>query len=159
MNVGTPDSPTVESVKTYLKEFLLDPDVIDIPAPLRHLLVRGIILRTRPKKTAPLYQKIWMDEGSPLRVYSKKVSDMLDETCPEIEFDFAMRYGNPSIKSKMLQLKNEGCENIIILPLYPQYAAATTATVCDEVYRSLMSMRWQPRGGDMGSMRWQAKRW
>ena len=72
MNVGTPDEPTVASVKTYLREFLLDPDVIDIPAPLRHLLVRGIILNTRPRKIAPLYKKIWMEDGSPLRVYSKR---------------------------------------------------------------------------------------
>ncbi len=79
MNVGTPDQPTVKSVKKYLREFLLDPDVIDIPAPLRHLLVRGIILNTRPKKVAPLYQKIWMDEGSPLRVYSDRVTKSLNQ--------------------------------------------------------------------------------
>ena len=77
MNVGTPDEPTVGSVKKYLREFLLDPDVIDIPAPLRHLLVRGIILNTRPKKIAPLYQKIWMQDGSPLRVYSDRVASSL----------------------------------------------------------------------------------
>ena len=77
MNVGTPDEPTVASVKTYLREFLLDPDVIDIPAPLRHLLVRGIILRTRPKKIAPRYKSIWMDVGSPLRVYTQRICDKL----------------------------------------------------------------------------------
>ena len=76
INVGTPDEPTIPSVKKYLKEFLLDPDVIDIPAPLRHLLVRGIILRVRPKKIAPLYQKIWMEEGSPLRVFVVRTNAM-----------------------------------------------------------------------------------
>ena len=74
MNIGTPDEPTVDSVRTYLREFLLDPDVIDLPAPLRHILGRGIILRTRPKKIAPRYRSIWMDEGSPLRVYTQRMA-------------------------------------------------------------------------------------
>ena len=99
MNVGTPDEPTVASVRTYLREFLLDPDVIDIPAPLRHLLVRGIILRTRPRKIAPLYKSIWMDDGSPLRVYSQRVTDNLRSINHDVDFEFAMRYGNPSIRS------------------------------------------------------------
>ena len=86
INVGTPDEPTVPSIRTYLREFLLDPDVIDIPAPLRHLLVRGIILRTRPKKIAPLYQKIWMEDGSPLRVYSQRITDQLNDTSEELAF-------------------------------------------------------------------------
>ena len=144
MNVGTPDSPTVESVKTYLKEFLLDPDVIDIPAPLRHLLVRGIILRTRPKKTAPLYQKIWMQEGSPLRVYSKKVSDMLDESSPEIEFDFAMRYGNPSIKSGLESLRTKGVESLLLLPMFPHYAQATTESSLKHAHKMLREISWTP---------------
>ena len=78
MNIGTPDAPTKKAIKTYLREFLLDPDVIDLPAPIRHLLVRGIILNTRPKKIAPRYQSIWMEEGSPLRVYTQKMCDSLD---------------------------------------------------------------------------------
>ena len=108
INVGTPDEPTVASVRTYLREFLLDPDVIDIPAPLRHLLVRGIILRTRPRKIAPLYQKIWMKDGSPLRVYSKRVTENLRDLNHEIDFEFAMRYGNPSIRSGLDTLQQRG---------------------------------------------------
>ena len=80
MNIGTPDEPSVDSVREYLREFLLDPDVIDIPAPLRHLIVRGIILRTRPRKIAPNYRSIWMEEGSPLRVYTQRMASSLEET-------------------------------------------------------------------------------
>ena len=144
MNIGTPDEPTIESVREYLREFLLDPDVIDIPAPLRHLLVRGIILRTRPRKIAPNYQSIWMKEGSPLRVYTQRMTDALEQMLDGIPCEVGMRYGNPSIKQKMYKLQEQGCEKLIVIPLYPQYAAATTATVCDEVYRTLMKMRWQP---------------
>ena len=83
MNIGTPDNHTTESVRAYLREFLLDPDVIDLPFILRHILVRGIILRTRPRKVAPLYRSIWMEEGSPLRVYTQRMADSLEE---ELEF-------------------------------------------------------------------------
>ena len=119
MNVGTPDEPTVASVKTYLREFLLDPDVIDIPAPLRHLLVRGIILNTRPRKIAPLYKKIWMEDGSPLRVYSKRVTDNLSGLNQDIDFEFAMRYGNPSIRHGLEQLRRRGVEELLLLPMFP----------------------------------------
>ena len=98
INVGTPDEPTVKSVRDYLREFLLDPDVIDAPYIIRQLLVRGIILRVRPKKVAPLYQKIWMEDGSPLRVYSDRITKSLNSMVEDVEFEFAMRYGNPSIK-------------------------------------------------------------
>ena len=119
MNVGTPDEPTVASVRTYLREFLLDPDVIDIPAPLRHLLVRGIILRTRPRKIAPLYKSIWMEDGSPLRVYSKRVTENLRTINHDIEFEFAMRYGNPSIRSGLEKLKASGVTDLLLLPMFP----------------------------------------
>ena len=107
INVGTPNQPTVKSVKEYLKEFLLDPDVIDIPAPLRHLLVRGIILRVRPKKIAPLYKKIWMEEGSPLRVYSDRVTKSLNQLIGDTKVEFAMRYQSPSIEEKLAHLDKE----------------------------------------------------
>jgi len=145
MNVGTPDEPTVDSVKQYLKEFLLDPDVIDIPAPLRHLLVRGIILRTRPKKTAPLYQKIWMDEGSPLRVYSSRVKEMLDEASLDTEFEFAMRYGNPSILSGLDNLMKKGVEELLLLPMFPHYAQATTESSLKHAYMQLKKLEWEPK--------------
>ena len=106
------------------------------------------ILNFRPSKTAKAYKEIWMkDENiSPLLYYTKKQSEIISNSLSKenIVIDFAMRYGNPSIKSKIHKLHKMGCENLVILPLYPQYAAATTATVCDEVYRTLMKMRWQP---------------
>jgi len=131
-----------------LKEFLSDRRVIEVPPILWQIILNVFILNFRPSKTAKAYKKIWMKEEniSPLLYYTreqaKKISNSL--TKENLIIDFAMRYGNPSIKSKIMKLHNEGCENLVILPLYPQYAAATTATVCDEVYRTLMKMRWQP---------------
>ena len=150
MNVGTPDEPTVSSVRTYLREFLLDPDVIDIPAPLRHLLVRGIILRTRPRKIAPLYQKIWMDEGSPLRVYSKRITENLRTINHDIEFEFAMRYGNPSIRSGLEKLKASGVTELLLLPMFPHYAQATTESSLKHAHKELGAMNWQPTLLEMG---------
>ena len=144
MNVGTPDQPTVKSVKVYLKEFLLDPDVIDIPAPLRHLLVRGIILNTRPKKIAPLYQKIWMDEGSPLRVYSDRVAKSLNQLIGDTKVEFAMRYGNPSIHDGLERLKQEGVDELLLLPMFPHFAQATTESSLKEAYKQLKKLNWSP---------------
>ncbi|DAC07666.1 MAG TPA: ferrochelatase, partial [Candidatus Poseidoniales archaeon] len=113
MNIGTPDEPTVESVRKYLREFLLDPDVIDIPAPLRHLLVRGIILRTRPQKIAPNYQSIWMEEGSPLRVYTDRMAAALQEKLG-MQCEVGMRYGNPSILEGLQNLKKSGVDRVLL---------------------------------------------
>ena len=150
MNVGTPDEPTVASVRTYLREFLLDPDVIDIPAPLRHLLVRGIILRTRPRKIAPLYQKIWMEDGSPLRVYSKRVTENLRSINHDIEFEFAMRYGNPSIRNGLERLKERGVDELLLLPMFPHYAQATTESSLKHAHKQLKVMDWSPTLLEMG---------
>lgn len=150
MNVGTPDEPTVASVRTYLREFLLDPDVIDIPAPLRHLLVRGIILRTRPRKIAPLYKSIWMEDGSPLRVYSKRVTENLRTINHDIEFEFAMRYGNPSIRSGLEKLKASGVTDLLLLPMFPHYAQATTESSLKHAHKELGDMKWQPTLLEMG---------
>ena len=125
INVGTPDEPTVKSIRDYLREFLLDPDVIDAPYIIRQLLVRGIILRVRPKKITPLYQKIWMDDGSPLRVYSHRITEALNSMTDDVEFEFAMRYGNPSIMSGLEKLKAKGVEELLLLPMFPHYAQAT----------------------------------
>ena len=144
MNVGTPDEPTVASVKTYLREFLLDPDVIDIPAPLRHLLVRGIILNTRPRKIAPLYKKIWMEDGSPLRVYSKRVTDNLSGLNQDMDFEFAMRYGNPSIRHGLEQLRRRGVEELLLLPMFPHYAQATTESSLKHAHKQLAAIGWTP---------------
>jgi ferrochelatase len=148
INLGTPDSTNWWDIRKYLKEFLSDRRVIEVNPILWQIILNLFILTFRPSKTAHAYKKIWRKESneSPLLYFTRSQAEKLNKKIgnKKIIVDFAMRYGNPSIKSKLNILKDAGCENIIILPLYPQYAAATTATVCDEVYRSLMGMRWQP---------------
>ena len=148
VNLGTPDSTGWWDIRKYLKEFLSDRRVIELNPIIWKIILNIFILTFRPSKTAHAYKQIWRRETneSPLRYYTKSQTEKLKKKITEedINIDFAMRYGNPSIKSKLLSLQSIGCENIVILPLYPQYAAATTATVCDEVYRCLMKMRWQP---------------
>ena len=148
VNLGTPDSTNWWDIRKYLKEFLSDKRVIEVNPILWQIILNVFILTFRPSKTAKAYKKIWMkkENMSPLRYFTKKQAEKTKKRIQEkkVEIDYAMRYGNPSIKKKLSELKNKGCQDIIILPLYPQYAAATTATVCDEVYRSLMGMRWQP---------------
>ena len=148
INLGTPDSTGWWDIRKYLKEFLSDRRVIEVNPIIWKIILNIFILTFRPSKTAHAYKKIWRKENneSPLLYFTKQQSAKLEKKIgtDKLLVDFAMRYGNPAIKSKLLKLKNKGCENIIILPLYPQYAAATTATVCDDVYRSLMQMRWQP---------------
>ena len=148
INLGTPDSTSWWDIRKYLKEFLSDRRVIEVNPIIWQIILNLFILTFRPSKTAHAYKKIWRKESneSPLLYFTKRQSSRLDEKIGNEKtiVDFAMRYGNPSIRSKLYKLKEKGCENIVILPLYPQYAAATTATVCDEVYRSLMKMRWQP---------------
>jgi ferrochelatase len=148
INLGTPDSTNWWDIRRYLKEFLSDTRVIEVNPVIWQIILNLFILNFRPSKTAQAYKKIWLKETneSPLRYYTRNQAEKLQQELvgENIIVNFAMRYGNPSIKSKLNELKKIGCENIIILPLYPQYAAATTATVCDEVYRTLMKMRWQP---------------
>tara|TARA_B100001093_G_C26778277_1_gene993393 strand:+ start:46 stop:1038 length:993 start_codon:yes stop_codon:yes gene_type:complete len=148
VNLGTPVSTNWWDIRKYLKEFLSDRRVIEVNPILWKLILNLFILTFRPSKTAQAYKKIWLKDTneSPLRYFTRNQAEKLKQRVGNKNtiIDFAMRYGEPSIKSKLHMLKDEGCENIIILPLYPQYAAATTATVCDEVYRTLMGMRWQP---------------
>ena len=148
VNLGTPDSTSWWDIRKYLKEFLSDKRVIEVNPVIWQIILNLFILTFRPSKTAHAYKKIWFKETneSPLRYFTKNQAKELGKKIgnENIIVDSAMRYGNPSIKSKLNKLQSSGCENIIILPLYPQYAAATTATVCDEVYRTLMGMRWQP---------------
>ena len=148
VNLGTPDSTSWLDIRKYLKEFLSDRRVIEVNPIVWQIILNLFILTFRPSKTAKAYKEIWMEKEnmSPLRYYTQKQTQKLRKiiTNPNTEIDFAMRYGNPSIKSVMNKLQANGCEKLIVLPLYPQYAAATTATVCDEVYRCLMKMRWQP---------------
>tara|TARA_B100000963_G_C22578543_1_gene649687 strand:- start:584 stop:1576 length:993 start_codon:yes stop_codon:yes gene_type:complete len=148
INLGTPDSTSWWDIRKYLKEFLSDRRVIEVNPIIWKIVLNLFILTFRPSKTAHAYKQIWRKESdeSPLLYFTRNQANKLSKEIgnDKIIVDFAMRYGNPSINSKLFHLKSSGCENIIILPLYPQYAAATTATVCDEVYRSLMKMRWQP---------------
>tara|TARA_B100000965_G_C19504212_1_gene718865 strand:+ start:186 stop:1181 length:996 start_codon:yes stop_codon:yes gene_type:complete len=148
INLGTPDSTNWWDIRKYLKEFLSDRRVIEVNPFVWQVILNLFILTFRPSKTAKAYKEIWMNEvnKSPLRFYTEKQTEKLSDKFKKenLVIDFAMRYGNPSIKSKLHDLQKKGCEKIIILPLYPQYASPTTATVCDEVYRVLMKMRWQP---------------
>ena len=148
INLGTPNSTSWWDIRKYLKEFLSDRRVIEVNPVIWQIILNLFILTFRPSKTAHAYKKIWRKETneSPLLFFTRSQATKLSDKIAneKIIVDFAMRYGRPSIKSRLNKLKEIGCEHIVILPLYPQYAAATTATVCDEVYRSLMNMRWQP---------------
>ncbi len=137
-NLGTPDEPTAAALRRYLAEFLSDPRVVEIPKPLWWLILHGIILRLRPKKSAAKYASIWTREGSPLKVWTQKQALMLRGYLAvrghSVEVRYAMRYGQPSIASQLDQLKADGVTRILILPAYPQYSGTTTASVFDAVY-------------------------
>ena len=148
VNLGTPDSTSWLDIRKYLNEFLSDKRVIEVNPFLWKIILNLFILTFRPAKTAKAYKEIWMkkENMSPLRYFTIEQTHKLQKRLKSktILVDYAMRYGNPAIKLKMQEMQERGCQNMIVLPLYPQYAAATTATVCDEVYRTLMKMRWQP---------------
>ncbi len=148
INLGTPDSTSWWDIRKYLKEFLSDRRVIEVNPIIWQIILNLFILTFRPSKTAKAYKEIWMEDvnKSPLRFYTEMQAQKLNNKInnKNLIVDFAMRYGNPSIESKIKLMQESGCEKIIIFPLYPQYASPTTATVCDEVFRVLMKMRWQP---------------
>ena len=145
INLGTPNAPEPGAVKLYLREFLSDPRVIEIPQLVWQPILRGIILNTRPKKSAHAYKQVWMEEGSPLAVHTERQARALEGAFgPDVIVDHAMRYGRPAISGRIDALKAAGCERILIAPLYPQYCAATTATALDEAFRHLRKMRWMP---------------
>ena len=144
INLGTPDAPEVRAVRRYLAEFLSDPRVIEIPAIAWKPILYGIILRTRPRKSAEAYNQVWTNEGSPLRVIAHRQTEALRARFPDIRIHYAMRYGNPGIAAAVANMVREGCTRILAAPLYPQYCAATTATANDAVFAALASMRWQP---------------
>ena len=149
VNLGTPDSADAKGVRVYLKEFLSDRRVIENQGLAWKLILHGIILRTRPRRKAADYQKIWNTEKneSPLKTLTRAQSEKLARAIADhdhIEVDWAMRYGNPSIRGGIEALMARGCDRLLVVPLYPQYSAATTATVCDEAFRVLSSLRAQP---------------
>lgn len=149
VNLGTPDSADAKGVRVYLKEFLSDPRVIEDQGLIWKLVLNGVILRVRPGRKARDYQKIWNTERneSPLKTITRSQSDKLAIAISDhdhVVVDWAMRYGNPSIASRIEALTVQGCNRLLVVPLYPQYSAATSATVCDEVFRVLAAMRAQP---------------
>ena len=144
-NLGTPDAPEAAAVRRYLAEFLSDRRVIEIPRIAWLPILHGIILRTRPKKSAHAYKQVWTEDGSPLAAITRRQSEALQERLgEEVIVDFAMRYGNPGIAKSIENLVALGCERILVAPLYPQYCAATTATAMDATYATLAQMRRQP---------------
>lgn len=149
INLGTPDGPDPASVKRYLKQFLSDTRVVEIPPIVWQLILRGIILNTRPQKSSKAYSKIWTERGSPLADITARQAEAMAKVMgnrfgEKVVVDYAMRYGKPSIESRLTALMAQGCDRILVAPMYPQYCAATTATVFDEVARVLAGMRWQP---------------
>ena len=144
-NLGTPDGPDAKSVKRYLGEFLSDRRVVEIPQIAWQPILRGIILNTRPKKSAHAYGLVWREDGSPLAAITRlQATALKDAFGPTVLVDWAMRYGNPSITHRLQAMKDAGCERILVAPLYPQYCAATTATANDKAFAVLAGMRWQP---------------
>jgi len=149
INLGTPDAPTAQAVRPYLKEFLGDPRVVEIPRAIWWLILNGVILNTRPKKSAAKYAKIWLPEGSPLRVHTAKQASLLqgylgERTRAPFVVDYAMRYGNPSIPSVLRKLREQNCQRILIVPMYPQYAASSSGTAFDIVFAEMQQMRNTP---------------
>ncbi len=143
INLGTPDAPTPQALRRYLREFLSDPRVVDLPRWQWLPILHGVILRTRPKRSAAAYARIWTEAGSPLRLHTERLAAGLEETL-QIPVRIAMRYGNPSIDSGLQALREVGAERIIALPLYPQYSATTTATAYDALGEALSRWRYVP---------------
>ena len=149
VNLGTPDAPTARAFRPYVKQFLSDPRVIEIPKLLWWPILNLIILNTRPKKSAAKYAMIWMPEGSPLRVYTERQARLLagylgEQLKTPLVVDFAMRYGRPSIEARIREMAAQGCDRILLVPLYPQYSASATATVFDAAFDVLKTMRNPP---------------
>ena len=144
INLGTPDAPEERAVRRYLAEFLSDPRVIEIPRLAWKPILHGVILRSRPKKSAEAYNQIWTNEGSPLRAIAHRQTEALRKRLPNVSVHYAMRYGHPGIAAAIERMTEEGCTRILAAPLYPQYCAATTATANDALFAVLARMRWQP---------------
>ncbi|GHF77545.1 ferrochelatase [Thalassotalea marina] len=148
-NLGTPDEPTSGALRKYLRQFLSDPRVVEIPRFIWMIILHGIILRVRPQKSAKLYESIWTDKGSPLMVISQDMRDKIAQQLnaseqDELVIDIAMRYGEPAIPKALNRMQEQGVDKLIVLPLYPQYAGPTTASAFDEVTNELAKWRWIP---------------
>ena len=148
-NLGTPDAPTSSAVRRYLAEFLWDPRVVETPRPVWWLILHGVILRFRPRRSAHAYRKVWTEQGSPLLVngqqLQQKLQQYLESAMPgPVKVQLGMRYGSPSIESAMEALGQAGCRRLLVLPMYPQYSATTTASIFDAVWDVLKRWRWVP---------------
>jgi len=154
INLGTPEAPTAPALRKYLKQFLWDPRVVELPRPLWWLVLNLVILNTRPKKSAEKYAKIWLPEGSPLKVHTERQAKLLrgylgQSGRGDIVIEWAMRYGEPSVASALDRLKSAGCKRILILPLYPQFSVSTTASAMDAVHDWA---RRNPQTAEIGSI-------
>lgn len=146
INLGTPDAPTAYALRSYLKQFLGEPRIIELPRWFWWLILNGIILNTRPKKSAEKYAKIWLPEGSPLKVHTARQTELLlklleQRTKPAPVVEYAMSIGSPSIAEKLQRLKERGCDRILVLPLFPQYAASSVGSAMDSLFFELRKMR------------------
>ena len=149
VNLGTPEAPTPRALRTYLAEFLGDPRVIEYPRWLWWLILHGVILRIRPRRSAHAYQRVWTAQGSPLRVGSEALAAALQDELARrmpgsVRVALAMRYGQPSVKSQIERLQGEGVRRLLVLPLYPQYSATSTGSVLDAVADAFKTLRWPP---------------
>ncbi|MDX3885711.1 MAG: ferrochelatase [Sphingomonas sp.] len=145
VNLGTPDAPDASSVRRYLREFLSDPRVVEIPRWIWQPILHGLILPTRPKKSAHAYAQVWRPDGSPLAAITRaQAAALAGAFGPDVIVDHAMRYGRPAIGDRIRALVAAGCDRILLTPLYPQYSAATTATANDRAFATLAAMRFQP---------------
>jgi ferrochelatase len=149
VNLGTPDAPTPSAVRRYLREFLWDPRVVELPRPLWWLILHGFILTFRPARSARAYQKVWTEDGSPLLLHSQAIADgvrahLTERIGANVNVELAMSYGSPSIKDALDRLNAANATRIAVLPLYPQYSGTTTASVFDAVTRNLSRRRWVP---------------
>jgi len=142
-NLGTPETYKTKDVRRFLRQFLSDGRVIEIPKIIWWFILNGIILTLRPSKSAKLYKSVWTKEGSPLLVLSKKLTEKLKKSVGDsCEVELAMRYGNPSMESALMSLKNKNCRKLIVIPMFPQYSGTTTGSIFDEVARVLSKWRW-----------------
>ena len=146
INLGTPEAPTTAAVRRYLREFLSDRRVIEIPRAIWNPILHGLVLTTRPRRSAARYAAIWTPDGSPLRLYTERQAKLLQGLLGErlrapLVVDYAMRYGEPSVPTVLEKIKRSGCERLLVMPLYPQYAASTTATALDRVSATLAQTR------------------
>lgn len=148
-NLGTPDAPTASALRRYLREFLSDPRVVEVPRPLWWLILNGVILRIRPRRSAAAYKTVWTEEGSPLLTHTQAQANairqrMQQQYGDDVVVEFAMRYGNPSIPSVLEKMMQQGVRKLVVLPLYPQYSASTTASTFDKISQDFVKRRWLP---------------